>query len=1044
MRNLCLALLFALGSQSRAASPVYVATDQGLLKSVDAAATWSKVNISVSGGLLTGSALPRSIAVDPTDASKIYLTGLAGVSAFFSSPDAGQTWTAPPITGFRPLEPGPFHLSVDLAGQTVYVIGFSNNCLIDCAIYKSNNKGASWSRVSLPNTTLNPVAQYPLGSPAYIVSADPTLSGTVWASNGFTLFKSFDFGDTWAPISTGFGLGTTAILGIVSDPFNPSTWFALNSIPLNGVPCPLKNGGQCGIFKSSDAGATWTGLNFPAGNVYSLSPAQTSGLLYATADVPGLGGALLRSQDGGVNWSPLKAGLTSGGAARPQVRSDMADASLPYVLDQGGSRSIFTSKDGGASFSQSQINYAGCPSNCITLQSFDIAIGAPAPRSQTAGSSTVTLQVNTRLNLDAGAIATSAGDLLWTGTSLNPQGRATAYVLSDRLGQQLFEIYTDASLAGFKRLSSAAPIPASSLPADSLLAVFTNGAIIAKVLVTANSGGSLTLKYQTYGTPLAPDTPLIQSISDAAANAAGIAQGSIFVVKGINLCPSGSALGSVPYSQEPLSDAKITFIPVTGGDAKDAYMVSTYADAATSQLTGILPSTVATGDYNVTVTRNGKTSTPLKATVMTRKFGIMTVSGTGLSRAVVQNYISETAYGLNRFTTGSLGDTAYSPAHPGQVVAIQGTGLGPIAGPDNEAPGSEDMLGNLDIKVLFNGIPVVPDLYAGRVPYLPGADQIILTVPSNVTTGCAVPLQVVVNDQPSNQTTISIAPIGETSCIFAPLTTDRLAALDQGGLATVGALSIGAGVSGALRLDSASYEFYTLDADGVAGLIQTPIPPELAVPAESCVVSRSMYVYPLSPVEIPKTSIQVSDPGKIVLNGPNASNVTISPITTLSANLPGVTAVQGAVITAGKYTFSGMGGADVGPFQASIDIDPPLIPTAPSSPVLRNQGLTLNWTGGGTTPLTISGAASVLVSGSGGPGTVVDSGTFRCVTTGDKKTFSIPSSVLEQLPPANSATLIVSGSNLAVPFTAPLTNGGSIDVGTLLSSASAFFSVTLR
>jgi hypothetical protein len=43
---------------------------------------------------------------------------------------------------------------------------------------------------------------------------------------------------------------------------------------------------------------------------------------------------------------------------------------------------------------------------------------------------------------------------------------------------------------------------------------------------------------------------------------------------------------------------------------------------------------------------------------------------------VVQNYISPTQYDLGRYTTGVLGGYTYSPAHPGQIIVIWGTGMG--------------------------------------------------------------------------------------------------------------------------------------------------------------------------------------------------------------------------------------------------------------------------------------------------------------------------------------------------------------------------------
>ena len=168
---------------------------------------------------------------------------------------------------------------------------------------------------------------------------------------------------------------------------------------------------------------------------------------------------------------------------------------------------------------------------------------------------------------------------------------------------------------------------------------------------------------------------------DAAAYTANIAQGAVFVVKGTNLCGSGLVLGNLPYSSAPLNNVRITLTPVAGGAAVDAYMVYTYGSGKITQLSAILPSTAPAGNYNVTVTNQGAVSPSFKATVVVHKFGIITVNGSGAGRAVAQNYISQTQYDLNRFTTGTLNGFTYSPAHPRQILVIWGTGLGPITGP---------------------------------------------------------------------------------------------------------------------------------------------------------------------------------------------------------------------------------------------------------------------------------------------------------------------------------------------------------------------------
>jgi hypothetical protein len=134
----------------------------------------------------------------------------------------------------------------------------------------------------------------------------------------------------------------------------------------------------------------------------------------------------------------------------------------------------------------------------------------------------------------------------------------------------------------------------------------------------------------------------------------------------------------------------------------------------------------------------------------------------------------------------------------------------------------------------------------------------------------------------------------------------------------------------------------------------------------------------------------------------------------------------------------------VGAFTTSILVNPPLTVTGglPAT-VNRSQNLPIAWTGGGTDVVVISGTSAVLISGSTtGNNAVYNAAVFTCRTTADKGSFSVPSSILLQLPatPANAATNGTGFSSLSVLtsstpgpnnglFTAPLRTGGSIDLG---------------
>ncbi|MEO7653929.1 MAG: hypothetical protein ABIZ80_26015, partial [Bryobacteraceae bacterium] len=269
-----------------------------------------------------------------------------------------------------------------------------------------------------------------------------------------------------------------------------------------------------------------------------------------------------------------------------------------------------------------------------------------------------------------------------------------------------------------------------------------------------------------------------QGVQDAASYGTSLVPGGIFVVKGANLSNAGTRQSSLPLPTI-LDGVKITFTAASGGTGVDAFMIYTFFASGVNQIAGLLPSSVAPGNYNVTVTFNGQVSVPAAVTVVNRKFGLITVNSSGAGRAVVQNFVSPSQLDLNRFTTGQIAGFIISPAKPGQVLIAWGTGLGAIQRPDNEAPGAVDLRSQVDVKVLVGNSTVTPS-YAGRAPSLPGADQINFQLPADVQTGCNVPIQISVGGVLSNPATLAIAPAGAVSCVQPFIGPDVLTRLDSG------------------------------------------------------------------------------------------------------------------------------------------------------------------------------------------------------------------------------------------------------------------------
>jgi uncharacterized protein (TIGR03437 family) len=219
----------------------------------------------------------------------------------------------------------------------------------------------------------------------------------------------------------------------------------------------------------------------------------------------------------------------------------------------------------------------------------------------------------------------------------------------------------------------------------------------------------------------------------------GIAQGSIFTISGKGLGPANAAAAPGVF---PLPTAlEGTSVAITdSGAASNAVILYT----SDRQVAAILPSTVPAGNAKVTVTFNGEPSAPVAIQVVTSGFGIFTFNQGGFGQAVA----SDTAYRAN---------TIVHTFHPGDLVILWGTGIGPIKSSDSGLPPT----GNLAAAQVYVGNTTATVHYHGRSGCCAGVDQIVFEVPAGVE-GCYVPIGVQAGGVMSNIATIAVSNTGET------------------------------------------------------------------------------------------------------------------------------------------------------------------------------------------------------------------------------------------------------------------------------------------
>lgn len=252
-------------------------------------------------------------------------------------------------------------------------------------------------------------------------------------------------------------------------------------------------------------------------------------------------------------------------------------------------------------------------------------------------------------------------------------------------------------------------------------------------------------------TAMAVAQPAVTAVLDGAAYTNGIAQGSVFVVKGTGLSAAGQTTATAPLYPSTLNNVRISLTPAAGGPTVTALMVYTYNAGGVNQLAAVLPSTAVPGVYDLRVESGAAASAPFRTSVVARKPGIVTASGDGSGQA--QATLDGKLILQRPSNMGKVGDFDTRSAHLGERIDLWGTGLGPDVASDTGGT-SGDQTAAAQVRVLVNGAEVTP-LYAGRSQGYPGLDQIVFVMPANAALSCIVNIQVRAGTVLSNAVTIA-------------------------------------------------------------------------------------------------------------------------------------------------------------------------------------------------------------------------------------------------------------------------------------------------
>jgi len=320
------AVLYA-ATRTKVPVPPYTYGYGGVFKSTNGGQSWNLVN----NGLPAGDLYVYDLAVDPTDANRVY-AALHG-SGVYVTVSGGSYWYAanagiPPEVVNTTADRA---IAVDPAAVNQLVFGTNEQ-----ETYGSDNYANRWDAQSVRSVLMFAVdhtqdhglyAADLSGSIYYspdfgltwdkraartingYIAADPLRSGVVYAG-GFNgpdcLKQSVDAGESFATICR--GINGYPVTGLVPDPAQPGHLLAA----LFGW----------GVVTSTDGGATWaaagTGLPTPLVQGLAADPNQPN-TLYALT----LSDGIYRSTDGGISWVGQNAGY-------PLTTAPLAWDALPY------------------------------------------------------------------------------------------------------------------------------------------------------------------------------------------------------------------------------------------------------------------------------------------------------------------------------------------------------------------------------------------------------------------------------------------------------------------------------------------------------------------------------------------------------------------------------------------------------------------------------------------------------------------------------------------------------------------------------------------
>lgn len=287
------------------------------------------------------------LAVNPENPSEYYVGVASG--GLWKTENHGTTFQ--PIFDNQPV----FSigcLAMDPNNSNVVWVGTGeNNSQRNLAygdgVYKTTDGGKTFTNMGLKTSSqIGKIMIDPRNSNVVYVAAQ----GQAWGPGGERgLYKTTDGGKTWKRV---LEIGEyTGVSDMEMDPRNPDILYASSHQRERRVYSKINGGPESAIYKSVDAGATWTKLKkgLPSGDVgrigLALSPANPD-IIYAVIELPDSKSGFYRSSDMGESWEKRSDKGTTSPQYYNEVYADPINPNLVILMDTRNS----LSEDGGVTW----------------------------------------------------------------------------------------------------------------------------------------------------------------------------------------------------------------------------------------------------------------------------------------------------------------------------------------------------------------------------------------------------------------------------------------------------------------------------------------------------------------------------------------------------------------------------------------------------------------------------------------------------------------------------------------------------------------------